>query len=268
MSTGAGKSLLVGRSGVSAAECLRILPRNETESGSAYAYRVLSYNILMLYVTPGAWIREASIAEELDLSRTPVHEAMIMLRDRGMVEVAPQSASHVSRIDISALRQCFFLRAAVEPLVIMKMADAVPPSQLIALDKLVDEMDATILRPHTEAEFLAQNNRFHERLYEAANKTYVWETIKKSSSHFDRMINMGILFGYIAPSTATCRLIMDYLLNRGERDPQLMQRRVRESLSIYSSYYDRITRDFPTYFLQEGIKPHAATTNSMHYEPY
>jgi DNA-binding GntR family transcriptional regulator len=260
------KSQLVGRSGVCAAECMQILPRREGESGSAYAYRVLSYNILMLYVTPGAWIREASIAEQLDVSRTPVHEAMIMLRDRGMVEVAPQSASHVSRIDISAMRQSFFLRAAIEPLVIAQLSDTISERNMRALSDCLHVMQKVSEQKFHEAEFLALDNRFHEIIYDAANKGYVWETLKKSSSHYDRMINMGVLFGYVKPNCETAEMIFRFL-ERGTIDARDMQKRVRESLSQYVGYFDKIVNDFPTYFLFEGVPAHAATSNPVHYEP-
>ena len=46
------------------------------ESNREYALRVIRENIVNLELAPGSMISEQDIANELNLSRTPVHEAM------------------------------------------------------------------------------------------------------------------------------------------------------------------------------------------------
>ncbi len=242
------RTKLVGRAGVGAADCMRIFPRKDKESGSAYAYRVLSYNILMLYMPPGAWIRESSVAEILEVSRTPVHEAMGLLRDRSLVEVAPQSATHVSRISVSQLRQSFYMRVAVEPLVVTQLARVITQPTLDELHRLVDAMDESLAIPYNEAKYIELNEEFHRTAYEAAAKGYVWESLQKTGCSFRRCCNMGVLFGYTKPSTEPFRKVLGFLENGGENRVEVATA-IHEYLSNYATYIEQLISDFPDCFV-------------------
>lgn len=237
-----------GRGGVSAADCMRVVPRKDKESGSAYAYRVLSQNIMMLYMPPGAWIREASIAEALHVSRTPVHEAMSLLRDRSLVDVAPQSATHVSRINVGQLRQSFFMRVAVEPLIVTQLARTVTPRQIDSLKSVLTEMDEVCADPYRQPEFIDLNQLFNKRLYDAAGKGYIWESLQKTGTAYERTYNMGILYGYSHPSPAMHHQIVSFLESGGE-NRQEVTTAIHGMLSEYTQYLERLARDFPDCFV-------------------
>ena len=72
---------------------LQLIKREETENNREYVYRLLRYNIMCLRMIPGEIIRENDIAKMLKVSRTPVHEAVLMLKENYLVEVLPQSSS-------------------------------------------------------------------------------------------------------------------------------------------------------------------------------
>jgi DNA-binding GntR family transcriptional regulator len=239
----------VGRSGVRASECMKVFPRIPGETGSAYAYRTLYYNILMLYMPPGSWIRESSIAQQLDLSRTPVHEAINLLRDRRLVDVAPQSATHVSCIDISTLRQGCFMRGAIEPLVFEQLKGAiVDPFRTRLLESLDAQREvASGMRP--EDEYISLDNEFHRTVYEAADKDFVWEFVRKACAPYDRVRYMGVLFGYERPSVSDHEDLYHYLTLGGTQAQGTIADLVRAHLSGYVSYFDRLMADFPDYFV-------------------
>ncbi|MDJ1121062.1 GntR family transcriptional regulator [Olsenella sp. YH-ols2217] len=242
------RTRLEGRGGVSAADCMRVVPRREKESGSAYAYRVLSRNIMMLYMPPGAWIRESSIAEALHVSRTPVHEAMGLLRDRSLVDVAPQSATHVSRISVSELRQSFFMRVAVEPLIVTQLARTVSPHAVADLGAILKQMDEVCSEPGREAEFIDLNARFNKRFYDAAGKGYIWESLQKTGTAYERTYNMGLLYGYSRPNTDMHRQIVSFLRSGGENRHEVTTA-IHGMLSDYTQYLERLARDFPDCFV-------------------
>ena len=154
-------------------DSLVVLPRIESETGSAYAYRVLEYNILMLHMTPGAWIRERLIADKLAVSRTPVHEAIGLLRDRRLVDVAPQSATHVSLISIDALRQGIFLRSVIEPIIISQLVGNVSDEFLQKLNKNI-QVQKQLVESSADIYLYTQvTSEFWELLYTAVNKGYL-----------------------------------------------------------------------------------------------
>ena len=54
-------------------------PRQPDENNRAYAYRILRKNIMNIQLQPGCQLSEAELSEHLVMSRTPIHEALMML---------------------------------------------------------------------------------------------------------------------------------------------------------------------------------------------
>lgn len=79
---------------------LLISPRLEGENNREYAYRVLRQNIITLQFAPGQTLSEAELSEKLEMSRTPVHEAVMMLKNEWLVDVQAQRGSSVSMIRV------------------------------------------------------------------------------------------------------------------------------------------------------------------------
>ena len=88
---------------------LLISPRLEGENNREYAYRVLRQNIITLQFAPGQTLSEAELSEKLEMSRTPVHEAVMMLKNEWLVDVQAQRGSSVSMIRVDYLQQNAFL---------------------------------------------------------------------------------------------------------------------------------------------------------------
>ena len=75
------------------------------ETNRDYALRAIRDNIIKLQIKPGSMISEQDIADELKLSRTPVHEALQELARTKIVDIQPQRGSLVSLIDMKLLHR-------------------------------------------------------------------------------------------------------------------------------------------------------------------
>ena len=88
------------------------------ESNRDYALRVIRENIINLQLQPGSMISEQDIADELHLSRTPVHEALQELARTKIIEILPQRGSLVSLIDMELVEEAVFIRSTIEVAVV------------------------------------------------------------------------------------------------------------------------------------------------------
>ena len=62
--------------------------------------RILRDRILYLELKPGASISDMELAEELEVSRTPIREALLLLSQEHLVNIYPQSGTFVAPIDL------------------------------------------------------------------------------------------------------------------------------------------------------------------------
>lgn len=83
---------------------------------------------------------EASIAQQLGVSRGPVREAFKMLRAEGLVRDEPHRGTFVIRLTGTDVREIYDLRAALEARAARHLAQAHRPSDIRALRKLYDRL--------------------------------------------------------------------------------------------------------------------------------
>src|SRR3954462_11731135 len=74
----------------------------------------LRRRIISLELPPGEPLSENELAQELGVSRTPVRESLILLREEGLVQVFPQIGSFVSLVDLARVSEAQFIREAIE----------------------------------------------------------------------------------------------------------------------------------------------------------
>src|ERR671921_1446848 len=74
----------------------------------------LRRRIISLQLPPGEPLSENELAQELGVSRTPVRESLILLREEGLIQVFPQIGSFVSLVDLERVAQAQFIREAIE----------------------------------------------------------------------------------------------------------------------------------------------------------
>ena len=81
---------------------------------SRKVFEYLYNDILFLKLKPGQLIKEKEISTKLDVSRTPIREALLKLEDEGLVEIYPQRGTYISKISIESVYESHFIRESIE----------------------------------------------------------------------------------------------------------------------------------------------------------
>ena len=79
-------------------------------------YEVLLERILLGEYPPGTNLVEQEIAQELGVSRTPVREAMLRLKQEGLVKIIPRGGSFVAEASLRLIREVTEVRLVLEEL--------------------------------------------------------------------------------------------------------------------------------------------------------
>ena len=67
------------------------------------AYQTIRSRIITMELKPGDPLNDRELAEELGISRTPMREALLMLNLARMVDIKPQSGTHVAPINLKLM---------------------------------------------------------------------------------------------------------------------------------------------------------------------
>jgi DNA-binding GntR family transcriptional regulator len=82
-------------------EAVLALNRPVRGEGSKYVYETLQKAILSLELAPGEPLDETTLAQQFDMSRSPIREALVRLSADGLVEMVSNRATLVSSIDLA-----------------------------------------------------------------------------------------------------------------------------------------------------------------------
>ncbi|WP_431283902.1 GntR family transcriptional regulator [Humitalea sp. 24SJ18S-53] len=129
------------------------------------AYAALKASILEGLLPPGQETAEQVIADQLAMSRTPVHEALVRLQHEGMVTVLPRRGVRVLPIDPEDLRQTYEVLIALEGAAAALLARrAAPGATALATMTEATEAMAAALGQGDRAAWAAADDRFHRAL--------------------------------------------------------------------------------------------------------
>lgn len=113
-------------------------------------------------------LKEKSLGDDLDVSRTPVREALRQLELEGLVTIIPNKGAYVVGISQKDIRDIYEIRARLEGLCAKWAAQNITSEQIAELEENIYLADF-----HAEkgnyAQVLELDNKFHEVLYEASN---------------------------------------------------------------------------------------------------
>lgn len=196
---------------------LTIPPKKAGENGRQYAYRVLYQGIMSLQLPPGAVISDAELSQALEISRTPIREAIVSLQEAKLVEVFPQRASIVSRIDLDAIEEGVFLRYHAEKAVFREAVSKADGAAIARLrSNLLEQEDC--LKRRDICGFFVKDNLFHKEFYLMAGRPWVWATVGRIVTHHDRVRLLQAQLGEEALWTAYRQHeeLLDAVVSRSE----------------------------------------------------
>lgn len=149
-----------------------------TQSVSACAKLAYTYILDALQrgaFVPGQDISEATIASTLDISRTPVREAIIWLQSEGYLEVFPKKGTFVAKYSLHDILDVYNTRLFLEPSCIAASCEDLLPEELEKLQefraynqKFVNDESFVI----QSGEFFVQDINLHLYLFDITKNKF------------------------------------------------------------------------------------------------
>ncbi len=166
---------------------LHIIPQEKNENNREYAYRLLRSNIMTLQLPPGSSLNEDELSEQLQMSRTPVHEAINILKGEWLVEVLPQRGTKVTLIDPSLMKEGYYARAVLDASLLQDSAGKIDNAQLQQLLSVLRKQEEASRNTVDQIDaFIRLDDELHRLMYVFGGRPHTWEAIRGLVSHYDR----------------------------------------------------------------------------------
>ena len=158
------------------------------------AYEQIRQRILDNVWPPGHRALEQEVALALGMSRTPVREAIMRLRNEGLVEVIPRHGLRVLPVSPNDMREIYEILTALECMAVERLASRRPSeTELKPLVDACKAMDKALKADDLDA-WAAADERFHAHLLELAGNRQLQATVLNywDRSHRARMFTLRL----------------------------------------------------------------------------
>jgi DNA-binding GntR family transcriptional regulator len=147
-----------------------------TRSLSEWTADILRQAIVDGYFEPGKRLDQEAIANELEVSRTPLREAIAALESEGLLQSKPYRGVFVTAVSKKDIREVFALRALLEAEVARQAASSIPDSVLQELEASLREAQRAYDAGDHRAQFEADRH-FHSTLREFTDNRLLKEVL-------------------------------------------------------------------------------------------
>lgn len=141
-------------------------------------YCLLYRNIINLSLKPGSSLSETSLAKELELSRTPIRNALLLLQESGLVIRNKGQAFFVAPLGKEECQQLMEIRYAIEGKAVYLAAERISEQNLSKLaESLKKYLNACKL--WNIEEIILNDHNFHQDIIDSAENAFFSSIYRK-----------------------------------------------------------------------------------------
>jgi DNA-binding GntR family transcriptional regulator len=141
-------------------------------------YERLKAAILRSELPPGTALSVPELARQLDVSRSPVREAVQRLINDGLATSVPHHSAVVSGVDLDDLRELYIVRESLEGLAARLATERLDADGLALLEAILAEHEAALGSGADNATHIELDMRFHRVVRELADNCHLTATLE------------------------------------------------------------------------------------------
>jgi len=166
----------------------------EYKTRTQLVVEILRERILSGEIVAGQALRQAALAEDLNVSRIPVREALLQLEAEGLVSFEPHKGASATELNISQVDELFELRAMIEGALLAASLVNITDEALAQATDILAKLDSALGKENAANTWSELNSEFHNCLYSGANRPQTADLVNILNKNADRYIRMHLLW--------------------------------------------------------------------------
>ena len=140
-------------------------------------YLELKHKILTGEIVSQTRLMESDLSESMNVSRTPIREAIKRLSDDGLVKVEPRRGAYVANISIKDMLDVFEVREDMEGFVAKLAAQRITDEEKAQLREIAAEYEEAIERADDKEQIIALDEKFHNLIVKCTGNETLSELV-------------------------------------------------------------------------------------------
>jgi DNA-binding GntR family transcriptional regulator len=164
--------------------------RQRYQSLKDHVYHHIAQEIQNGTLLPNHKINEVALSEKLEVSRTPVREALIQLASENLLEYFPRKGFIVKEIDTKKKLDVFQVVSVLDALAATLSMAYMTESDIERMEELVKKIDLSISE-RNYPDYQTYQNEFHKVYIDKCNNDTVIELLRSLQNSFVRQIYLS-----------------------------------------------------------------------------
>ena len=166
----------------------------EYKTRTQLVVEILREKILSGEIVAGQPLRQTALAEELNVSRIPIREALLQLEAEGLVTFEPHKGANATELNIDQVDELFELRAMLEGDLLAASLTDITDDALSQAKDILTNLDSALGKENAANTWSELNSKFHNCLYSGANRPQTADLVNILNKNADRYIRMHLLW--------------------------------------------------------------------------
>lgn len=224
---------------------LNAIRRRAGASTPVQVYTELRDAIVRAELEPGRQLSENELAAALQVSRTPVREALAKLRDERLVEIVPQLGTFVAHMSPAAIADAQFIREALECAAVRAAAERCTEDDVRTLEENLASQERAHQVDDFEA-FYALDESLHQTLCNMSRHPMVWTITQRAKGHLNRVRRLSLpIPDYLGSMIEEHRTLVEAV---ARHDPDEAELALRYHLRMVLREIPEIRAQHPDFF--------------------
>jgi DNA-binding GntR family transcriptional regulator len=143
-------------------------------------------------IQEGEQLRQDAIAEEFQVSRIPVREALRQLEAEGLIKIVAHRGAVVSSLSAEEIEELFAIRALLECQVLKVSIPNLTEADFQQAEQILDAYEKALWMKGEVGSWGRLNWQFHSTLYSRANRPYFMSIIQMLNNNGDRYTRLQL----------------------------------------------------------------------------
>ncbi|MDR6881173.1 GntR family transcriptional regulator [Bacillus sp. 3255] len=154
-------------------------------------YQYIKQAIVQGIYKSGDRIIERELADQLNVSRTPIREALFRLESQGFVKTLPRKGVVVSKLSPEEIIEIFTILSSLESLAVKLAVKKLEPVHREELGRIVTEIDHAVAKPTFEPSDWKYHFEANEVIFRAARSPRLTQMLDGLSDYIRAFVHVG-----------------------------------------------------------------------------
>ncbi|GLB32990.1 GntR family transcriptional regulator [Lacrimispora amygdalina] len=211
-------------------------------------YDFIGRRILDLYIKPGETININELEKFLNVSRSPIRDALIQLEKEGLVVTTPKKGTIVSKINASRVKDERFLRSCIEERVMEEFLEIFQESDIEEMRNAIKAQERAV-KLFDAREFLACDDTMHSIPFKVTGHQFCLNTVLNMSGHYSRIRLLSLSDMTTLRQTLEQHMTMIELIIK--KDSTSLKTLIHEHITNKESEFQSLLNQYPDLFETE-----------------